>query len=100
MSTDPSSNDADVASRDVEPFRCETCGIPFTTGDDLRHHIQLTHKGGQIGVNKERSAPSTRSKKRKRQSVRSAEAKPTKKKSKTRRKVAPTRKTRTKIKNK
>ena len=100
MSTDASPNVADVASRDVEPFRCETCGIPFTTGDDLRHHIQLTHKAGEIKANKKRSAPSTRSKKRKRQSVRSAEAKPTKKKSKTRRKVAPTRKTRTKIKNK
>lgn len=44
MSTETSSNVVD-SNRDVEPFRCEKCGTPFTTGDDLRRHTQLTHKG-------------------------------------------------------
>jgi uncharacterized C2H2 Zn-finger protein len=100
MSTDPSPNVSDIASRDVEPFRCETCGIPFTTGEELRRHIQLTHKGGQIGANEKPSAPRTRIKKRKTVSVRSAEAKATKTKLKTRRKVGPTKKSRTRTRSK
>ena len=100
MSTDASPKVADVASRDVEPFRCERCGVPFTTGEDLRRHIQLTHKGGEIEANEKPSAPSTRSKKSKRKSGKSAETTATKTKSKTRRKVGPTRKTRTRTRRK
>ena len=100
MSTDAQPIVADVASRDVEPFRCERCGVPFTTGQDLRRHIQLTHKAGEIKANEKPSAPSTRSKKSKRKSGKSAETKTTKTKSKTRGKVAPTRKTRTRTRRK
>ena len=100
MSSDASPKVADVASRDVEPFRCERCGVPFTTGEDLRRHIQLTHKGGEIEANEKPNAPSTRSKKSKRKSGKSAETKATKTKSKTRRKVAPIRKTRTRTRRK
>jgi uncharacterized C2H2 Zn-finger protein len=97
MSSDASPKVADVASRDVEPFRCERCGVPFTTGEDLRRHIQLTHKGGKIEANEKPSAPS---KKSKRKSGKSAENKATKTKSKTRRKVDPIRKTRTRARRK
>lgn len=43
-----SPNVANTSNRDIEPFRCEKCGIPFTTGDDLRRHTQLTHKGSDV----------------------------------------------------
>jgi uncharacterized C2H2 Zn-finger protein len=100
MSTNASSKVADVGSRDLEPFRCERCGVPFTTGQDLRRHIQLTHKRGEIEAKEKPSAPSTRSKKSKHKSGKSAETKATKTKSKTTRKVAPTRKTTTRTRRK
>jgi len=93
MSTETSSDAdaADTSNRETEPFRCETCKTPFITGDDLRHHVQLTHKGGETKAKVKSRKVSKGKGKGKGKSVKSAKSSVIKKKSKTtaKRKVNP-----------
>lgn len=83
MSTDNAPNSYDSTSKDVEPFRCEECGTPFTTGDELRRHAQLTHRIGEKGSEVTMRTGRTRQGSKKRKSVKLAKEVTTKKKSKT-----------------